>query len=148
LYSGFKLNERDVMADQQKQLETMVLACIDTAKAMLEKYGIVIPFGLRAFNDSEDMKMNCPAEKKPDAAWQEQIELVVTELKDHVENENIAATVLVTELSAEDEKGIGLQIETVMSSVLFVYPYQKVEDEWVIDEPIQTEQLLSTVFEH
>lgn len=134
--------------DQQKQLEQMVLACIDTAKAMLNEYQLVIPFGLRAFNDSEDMKMSCPAEQNPDAGWQEQIEMVVSELKEHVKNENIAATVLVTELATEDEKGIGLQIETVMSSVLFVYPYKNVEDEWVIDEPIQTEQLLSTVFEH
>jgi len=134
--------------DQQKQLEQMVLACIDTAKAMLTEYQLVIPFGLRAFSDSEDMKMSCPAEKNPEAGWEEQIEMVVTELKEHVANENISATVLVTELASEGEKGIGLQIETVMSSVLFVYPYNKVEDEWVFDEPIQTNQLLSTVFDN
>ena len=132
--------------DQQKQLETMVLACIDTAKAMLDEYKMVIPFGLRAYNDSEDMKMNCPAEKNPDAGWLEQIDAVVAELKEHVANENISATVLVTELAADGEKGIGLQIETEMSSVLFVYPYAKKEDEWVIDEPIQTDQLLATVY--
>lgn len=134
--------------DQQKQLETMVLACIDTAKAMLEKYTMVIPFGLRAFNDSEDMKMSCPAEKNPEAGWQQQIDTVVAELKEHVANENVSATVLVTELASEDEKGIGLQIETAMSSVLFVYPYEKKDDEWVIDEPIQTDQLLTTVFDN
>jgi len=134
--------------DQQKQLEQMVLACIDTAKAMLKEYQLVIPFGLRAFNDTEDMKMSCPAEKNPDAGWEEQIEMVVSELKEHVANENISATILVTELAAEDETGIGLQIETMMSSVLFVYPYKKVDDEWVIDEPIQTDQLLTTVFDN
>ena len=134
--------------DQQKQLEQMVLACIDTAKAMLNEYKMVIPFGLRAFEDSEDMKMSCPAEKNPDAGWEEQIEMVVSELKEHVATENISATVLVTELAADDEKGIGLQIETMMSSVLFVYPYKKTDDEWVIEEPIQTDQLLATVFEH
>lgn len=134
--------------DQQKQLEQMVLACIDTAKAMLKEYQLVIPFGLRAFNDTEDMKMSCPAEKNPDAGWEEQIEMVVSELKEHVANENVSATILVTELAAEDETGIGLQIETMMSSVLFVYPYKKIDDEWVIDEPIQTEQLLATVFDN
>jgi len=134
--------------DQQKQLEQMVLACIDTAKAMLKEYQLVIPFGLRAFNDTEDMKMSCPAEKNPDAGWEEQIEMVVSELKEHVANENVSATILVTELAAEDETGIGLQIETMMSSVLFVYPYKKVDDEWVIDEPIQTDQLLTTVFDN
>ncbi|MCK4711201.1 MAG: hypothetical protein KAU21_21500, partial [Gammaproteobacteria bacterium] len=80
------------------------------------------------------------------AGWQEQIEAVVAELKEHVANENISATVLVTELAAEGEKGIGMQIETVMSSVLFVYPYEKKDDEWFFDEPIQTDQLLATVF--
>lgn len=136
-----------MILDQQKQLENMVLACIDTAKAMLKEYQLVIPFGLRAFSDTEDMKMSCPAEKNPDAGWEEQIEMVVSELKEHVANENISATVLVTELAAEDETGIGMQIETMMSSVLFVYPYKKVDDEWVIDEPIQTDQLLATVFD-
>lgn len=136
------------MVDQQKQLETMVLACIDTAKAMLEQYEMVIPFGLRAFNDSEDMKMNCPAEKNPEADWQEQIESVVSELKEYVTSENVSATMVVSELAAGDEKGIGVQIETDMSSVLFVYPYQHKDDEWIIDEPVQTDQLLSTVFDN
>lgn len=134
--------------DQQKQLEKMVLACIDTAKAMLEKYEMVIPFGLRAFSDTEDMKMSCPAEKHPDAGWQEQIDAVVAELKQHVINEKVSATVLVTELASDGEKGIGLQVETTMSSVLFVYPYEKKGDEWVIDEPVQTEQLLTAVFDN
>jgi len=132
--------------DQKKQLEQMVLACIDTAKAMLDEYKIVIPFGLRAFNDTEDMKINCPAEKNPTADWEEQIEAVVSELRQYVVDENVAATVLVTALSAGDEDGIGLQIETEMSSVSFVYPYRRENDEWVIDEPIETDQLFSSVY--
>lgn len=130
----------------EKQLEKMVLACIDTAKAMLGEYQTVIPFGLRAFNDSEDMKMNCPAEQNSTADWNEQITAVVTELKEFVATENIAATILVTDLQADDETGVGLQIETEMSSVLFVYPYHKENDEWVIDEPVQTEQLFDSVY--
>jgi len=50
--------------DQQKQIEKLVLTCIDTAKAMLDEYEQVVPFGIRAFNDSEDLKMNCPGDKK------------------------------------------------------------------------------------
>jgi hypothetical protein len=135
--------------DQKKQIEQMVLTCIDTAKAMLNEYELIMPFGIRSFNDSEDMKMNCPVDANPDANWNEQIELVVSELKDFVASENINATVLVTELESEGEKGIGLQIETELSSVLFVYPYRKDidnNDQWIVEEPIQTDQLLSTVF--
>ena len=134
--------------DQQKQLEKMVLACIDTAKAMLDGYQTVIPFGLRAFNDSDDMKMNCPAEQNTKADWDQQIAAVVSELKAFVENENISATVLVTDLQAGDESGVGLQIETPMSSVLFVYPYRNENDEWLIDEPVQTDQLLASVYDN
>lgn len=134
--------------DQEKQLEKMVLACIDTAKAMLDKYQTVMPFGLRAYNDSEDMKMNCPAELNTTADWDQQIEDVVSELKEFVQTESIAATVLVTSLQSDEESGVGLQIETNMSSVLFIYPYKKENDKWVIDEPIQTEQLLTTVYDN
>lgn len=135
--------------DQQQQIEQMVLTCIDTAKAMLNEYKLVIPFGIRCFKDSEDMKMNCPSDENPDADWDEQIKQVVAELKEFVKHENISATALVTELQAGDESGIGLQVETELSSVLFVFPYRKVdskEEPWQIDEPIQTEQLLATVF--
>ena len=134
--------------DQEKQLEKMVLACIDTAQAMLDEYETVVPFGLRAFNDSEDMKMNCPAEENTKEDWDQQIEDVVSELKEFVRTENIAATMLVTSLQSGEEYGVGLQIETVMSSVLFIYPYKKENDKWVIDEPIQTEQLLATVYDN
>ncbi|MFK5950986.1 MAG: hypothetical protein QM500_19715 [Methylococcales bacterium] len=132
--------------DQDKQIEQLVLTCIDTAKGMLKEYEMVIPFGIRSFNDSEDLKMNCPGDKNPDADWNEQINLVVNELKEFVSKENIFATVLVTELSSEGESGIGLQVETDMSSVLFVYPYKREGDEWIVDEPVQTDQLLASVF--
>jgi len=132
--------------DQQKQIEQMVLSCIDTAKAMLDEYGMVVPFGIRSYTDKEDMKMNCPLENNPDEGWNEQIERVVSELKTFVRDENIFATALVTDLEADGETGIGLQIETELSSVLFVYPYSRKNDEWCIEEPVQTDQLLSTVF--
>ena len=132
--------------DQEKQIEQLVLTCIDTAREMLKEYGVIIPFGIRSFNDSEDLKMNCPADKMPEGDSLKQVDNVVSELKDFVAHENIFATAYVTELEADDEKGIGLQIETTESSVLFVYPYSKKDDEWNIEEPIQTNQLLATVF--
>lgn len=132
--------------DNNKKIEQMVLTCIDTAKAMLDEYEIVIPFGIRCYTDSEDMKMNCPGASKPDADWNEQIDMVVNELKAFVGDEAIFATALVTELQSDESTGLGLQIETELSSVLFVYPYKKVDDDWVIDEPVQTDQLLNTVF--
>lgn len=132
--------------DQQKQLEKMVLACLDTAKEMLNEYKTIIPFGLRAYSDSEDMKMNCPAGQDSKAEWEEQIETVVNELREFVATETVSATVMVTDLQAGDESGVGLQIETEASSVLFVYPYKQVDDEWAFEEPIQTEQLFSSVY--
>ena len=132
--------------DQQKQIEQLVLLCIDTAKEMLKEYKVIIPFGIRTFNDSENMKMNCPGDKIPEADVSEQVENVVSELKEFVANEDIFATAFVTELESEGESGIGLQIEIEQSSVLFVYPYRKQDDDWVIDEPIQTGHLLAKVF--
>jgi len=132
--------------DQQKQIEQLVLLCIDTAKEMLKEYKLIIPFGIRTFNDSEDMKMNCPSDEIPEGDSSKQVDNVVSELKEFVANEDIFATAFVTDLESEGESGIGLQIETEQSSVLFVYPYRKQDDDWVIDEPIQTGQLLRRVF--
>ncbi|NOX08184.1 MAG: hypothetical protein GXP22_01630 [Gammaproteobacteria bacterium] len=132
--------------DQDKKIEQLVLTCIDTAKAMLDEYGLVVPFGIRSFNDSNDLKMNCPADKNPEDNMDLQVDYIVAELKEFVVNEDVFATALVTDLEAGDEKGVGLQIETAMSSVLFVYPYVKDNDEWLISDPIQTDQLLVTVF--
>ncbi|VAW60048.1 hypothetical protein MNBD_GAMMA08-2865 [hydrothermal vent metagenome] len=132
--------------DNEKKIEQLVLTGIDTAKAMLDEYQLVVPFGIRAYKDNHDMKMNCSDDSDLQADWNEQINKVVTELKEYVKNENIFATVLVTDLQSDDSKGIGLQVESELSSVLFVYPYEKVKDEWVIDEPIQTDQLLTRVY--
>ena len=132
--------------DQQKQIEQLVLLCIDTAKEMLKEYQVIIPFGIRTFNDSEDMKMNCPGDKIPESDYSKQIDNVVSELKEFVANENIFATAFVMHLESEGGAGVGLQIETEQTSVLFVYPYRKEDDDWVIDEPIQTDQLMKKVF--
>lgn len=136
--------------DQEKIIEKLVLVCLDTAQAMLDEYKTVVPFGIRAFKDADDMKMNCPGDKKPEENFNEQINMVVDELKDFVKNESVFATALVTELESEGETAIGLQVETEMSSVLFVYPFHRntETEQWVIDEPIQTEQLLRSVYSH
>lgn len=132
--------------EQQKQIEQLVLTCIDTAKEMLKEYEVIIPFGIRCFTDSEDMKMNCPADQSPEGDTAEHIDKVVNELKNFVAAENVYATVVVTELESEGESAVGLQIETLDTAVLFVYPYSQKDDDWVIEEPIQTDQLLAKVF--
>jgi len=133
--------------DQKKQIEQLVLLCIDTAKEMLKEYKVIIPFGIRTFSDSEDMKMNCPGDKMPEGDNSKQVNNVVAELKEFIVNENVFATAFVTELESDGDFAIGLQIETEQSSVLFAYPYREQDDDWVIDEPIQTVQLLTRVFE-
>lgn len=132
--------------DNQKQIEQLVLLCIDTAREMLKEYEVIIPFGIRGFNDSEDMKMNCPGDKIPESDYSKQIDNVVSELKAFVASENVFVTAFVMNLESDNESGIGLQIETEQSSVLFVYPYRKEGDDWMIDEPIQTNQLMTKVF--
>ncbi|GMQ83898.1 MAG: hypothetical protein BMS9Abin06_0644 [Gammaproteobacteria bacterium] len=131
--------------NQEKTIEKLVLVCLDTAQAMLEKYGMVIPFGIRAINDGEDLKMNCPGDKKPKANFNKQIEMVVDELKAFVKDEFSYVIAIVTELESGDEKAIGLQVETDLSSVLCVYPFRKENEQWIIDNPIQTDQLLPSV---
>ncbi|MAG01062.1 MAG: hypothetical protein CL388_07675 [Acidiferrobacteraceae bacterium] len=131
----------------EAQIELLVLSCLETAKAMLKEYDLVVPFGMRVFKDSDDQKMNCPADENREADWLQQIEMVVTELKQYLTTENISATVLVTGLESDDQKGIGLQIETEQSSVMFVYPYTHKEETIEIEEPIQSDQLFSRVFE-
>ncbi len=132
----------------QEQLEELVLTSLDTAKSMLEEYGLIVPFGIRIAKGSSQKKMNCPADKHPDEDWEAQIERVIQELREFVAKEEIAATAMVTSLQNGEQKGIGLQVENELDSVLFVYPYSKKKDEWVIDEPIQTEQLFSCVYDH
>lgn len=73
---------------------------------MLKEYKVIIPFGIRSFNDSEDMKMNCPGDKLPEQNCSIQVENVVSELKEFIANENIFATAFVTELEAEGEHQI------------------------------------------
>jgi hypothetical protein len=131
---------------QEKQLKQLVMTSLNTAQAMLDEYQLVIPFGVRAFKDSENQKMNCPAENYKKSDWQKQVTLVVNELKEFLSNENLSATALVTELESDELAGIGLQIETKESAVLFVYPFAKKDGKWVIEEPMRTTQLLSRVY--
>jgi len=131
--------------NQEETIEKLVMVCLDTAQAMLEKYEMVIPFGIRAINDGEDLKMHCPGDKKPEASFNEQIETIVDELKAFVEDKSCYIIAIVTELESGDEKAVGLQVETDLSSVLFIYPFRKKNKQWIIDNPIQTDQLLPSV---
>ena len=130
----------------KEKLEKLTITCIDTAQAMLDEYGVVVPFGIRAFKDSNDLKMNCPAKEIKDADWVQQIDMVVADLKEYLIKENIVATALVTGMESDEGTGLGLQIETEQGAVLFVYPYKMTGGLWKIDEPIQTQQLLSKVY--
>lgn len=133
---------------QADKLEKLVITSLETAQSMLKEYGLVIPFGIRMFHDSDDQKMNCPAKEHVDADWEEQINMVVDELREFIKNENISATALVTGLENDDTKGVGLQIENEDKSVMFVYPYYQQDDseEWTIDEPIQAGQMFKSVY--
>ncbi len=133
--------------NEEKMIERLVQVSLDTARAMLDEYELVIPFGIRVFSDSDDVTMNCPADQNRGADWDEQIDLVVAELREFVKNENVYATALVTSLEADSEMGIGLQVETSLSSALFVFPYEKKDGQWKIEpEPVQSEPLRDSVF--
>lgn len=131
--------------NQEKIIQKLVVVCLDTAQAMLEKYEMVIPFGVRAINDGEDLTMNCPGDKKPKLNFDRQLEIVVDELKEFVETETCYVIAIVTELESGDEKAVGLQVETDLSSVLFVYPFHQNKEQWIIGNPVQTDQLLPSV---
>ncbi len=129
---------------QKQQIEKVILTSIDTAQAMLEDCGFVHPFGIRIFKDSDDIKLNSSDVKGDEQNSSEQLAAVVAKLKDFVATENISITALVTTLESSAGSGVGLQIETRDSSVLFVYPYRQEGKKWIIEEPIKTDQLLET----
>ena len=131
------------MTEDQKKLERLVLVSIEVAQEMLDEYEAVIPFGVRAFADSDEVKMQCFQEEHPKANWDELIKTTVNELKKSVSKQDIFATAIVLSVESEDAMGVGLQIDTRKGPALFVYPYHKNEDKWVIDEPMQAEMLIA-----
>ena len=131
------------MTKDQKKLESMILFSIQVAQEMLDEYETVIPFGIRAFADSDEIKMQCFQEKHPKGNWDELIKTTVNELKKSVEQDDIFATAVVLSVESEDAIGVGLQIDTRKGPALFVYPYHKDEDKWIIDEPSQAEMLIA-----
>jgi len=136
------------MTKEQIALERVVLLSMEVAQKMLDEYGTVVPFGVRAHADSEDVLMKCFQEEYPEASWDDLLQTTVDELKKSVEEEDIFATAVVLSVESNDSMGIGLQIDTRKAPALFVYPYHKDGDIWEIDEPIQAEMLLAPrVFE-
>jgi hypothetical protein len=83
------------MTEDQKKLESMVLFSIQVAQEMLDEYETVIPFGIRAFADSDEIKMQCFQEEHPKANWDELIKTTVDELKKSIVQEKIFATAVV-----------------------------------------------------
>jgi hypothetical protein len=134
--------------ENDKKMEQLLVSSIQAAQKMLDEYQMIIPFGVKAFLKNEDVKMQCFQEKFPKADWQELINLTATELKKAVKTEELFATTVITELESEGEKGVGIQIETIESAVLFVYPYEKKDDKWLIDEPIQLDVLTAPKIFH
>ena len=120
-----------------------MLFSIEVAQEMLDEYEAVIPFGVRAFADSDDVKMQCFQEEQPKANWDELIKTTASELKKSVSEDDIFATAIVLSVESDDAIGVGLQIDTRKGPALFVYPYHKDEDKWVIDEPMQAEMLIA-----
>lgn len=131
------------MENEDKTLERMVVFSLEIAQNMLDEYETVIPFGVRAFADSDDIKMQCFQEKQPEADWDELVKKTVDELKKSVDKEDIFATAIVLSVESDDAKGVGLQIDTRQAPALFVYPYVKEDDKWVINEPTQVNMLIA-----
>ncbi len=130
-------------------LQRLVIASLEAAERMLKEHQTVIPFGVRASADTEDVKISCYHEKLPGADWQELIDHTVGKLKEHVASEDVHSTAIVTTLEADERSAIGIQIETPAGSKLFIYPFFLNGSEGVsIDEPIQSEgQIAGRVFE-
>ena len=131
--------------DEQKILEKLVVFSIEVAQNMLDEYDIVIPFGVRAYADSDEIKMQCFQEKHPKSDWEELIKITTDALKKSVAEEDIFATAIVLSVDADgsDDMGVGLQIDTPQSPAMFVYPYHKKDNKWVIDEPMQVNMLVA-----
>jgi len=136
------------MTKEQIALERIVMLCMQAAQKMLDEYGTVVPFGVRAHADSEDVLMKCFQEEYPEASWDDLLQTTIDELKKSVKEEDIFATAVVLSVESEGSMGIGLQIDTRKEPALFVYPYHNADDIWEIDEPVRAEMLLAPrVFE-
>ena len=131
------------MTKEQIALERIVLLSMEVAQKMLDEYGTVVPFGVRALADSEDVLMKCFQEEYPEASWDDLLQTTIDELKKSVEEEDIFATAVVLSVESEDSMGIGLQIDTRKEPALFVYPYHQDGGIWEIGEPIRAETLLA-----
>lgn len=129
--------------DEQKRLEKVVVFSLETAQKMMDEYQTVIPFGVRTFYDKEDIIMKCYQEKYPEDALPALIDHTVEELRELMVTEKLFATVIVTILEDGLDVAIGLQIETPLSAVLFVYPCEKEADKWVLQEPEQMDTLIA-----
>jgi len=131
------------MTNEQKSLEKVVALSIEVAHKMLDEYETVIPFCVRAFADSDDVMMQCFQEEQPEASWDELVQTTVDRLKQLAEEEELFATAVVLIVESGDGMGIGLQIDTRQAPALFVYPFHKQDEQWIIAEPMQAEILVA-----
>lgn len=132
------------MINETQTIERLVLYCLDIAQDMLEEYDLVIPFGTRAFADSDDVKMQSYQEQLPEANWGELISFTAEELKKLIKKENIFAVAIVSSIETDDgTMGVGLQLDTRKGPVLFFYPYYRQDDKWFIDEPSKADILVA-----
>ncbi len=133
--------------ENEKKIEQLIILGLETAKKLIESHKTVIPFGVRVFNDNEEVSLCNYYEAVPDADWNELIEHTITKLKEFAQKEDICATGIFTTLENGDDTAVGIQIETPQTAKLFIFPYTISEDAKVTikeAEPIQSEALIAS----
>ncbi len=127
----------------EKLMENVVLFGLEAATKMLNEYGSVIPFCVSGNLETEELRMKCYREEFPEDEWHDLILSTAQEIRSAIQIEKISIAALVTTLESKDSTGIGFQVDTPLSSVLFVYPYKKVKGEWKIEEPQKIDSTLT-----
>jgi hypothetical protein len=121
-------------------LDQVSLAARALVLEMLALAGEVAPFGLTL--DGLGAPNACrPAGELPEAAPDDLLDAVVARLQQHVATGDVVATAIGCALEGR-RPAFALQVEVPAGAFLFVYPYERIDEQWRIGDAIPVHEPL------
>jgi hypothetical protein len=136
---------RSVTKDEERVLMAVHIAK-ELAMLLLQKHGVVLPFGLTLESAKDEPHTYFPRDQMPDAEWDELIDAVIAHLMKRSASVDVNVCVLATTLESGSQSGLGLQIETRDSVFFLLCPYTGSGQRWQIEEAQAAEGLLVEPF--
>jgi len=125
-------------AHEKELLGRLVSLSRKLSLLLLEQTDQVLPFAITLDPAGKKPQTFYPADSRPDATWEQLLDAAADWLMASVASGSVAAVAVVTLLNSDDQRsGIGVQIETVHSGMLHVYPLEKGTDGWVLHELVR-----------